>query len=280
MNMEASQFRSLLLAISVGFSIGALAFLSKALIGDTAAISLSLALGFACTLYFGRKWHHETLRNLHRQTEKLKAITSLSGMMKDQPIYWSEHAFAPETLSLIMHLLQCLEPKRILELGSGISTLFVSAYLKNRPGTSLRSFDDNQRWADITQSRLQERNLAGNHVQVRAGPLVAIEVQGQKHQWYPIDPLPAGETYDFIIVDGPPSWHGDGLARLPTLYQLSPSMTEKSVLVLDDAHREWESEVAKRWQRDFPHLHFRKVDIGRGLLVVSASKSVFDLLPP
>ena len=82
-----------------------------------------------------------------------------------------------------------------------------------------------------------------------------------------------------IVVDGPPSWQGDAMARLPALYQLRAHLSDRGVLVLDDAGRPGEQSVAAPWRRDFPELHFRMVRTGRGLFVASVQSSTLDLLP-
>jgi hypothetical protein len=69
------------------------------------------------------------------------------------------------------------------------------------------------------------------------------------------------------------------MARLPALYELRGHLSDKGMLVLDDAARAGERAIAQQWQRDFPDLHFRMVQTGRGLFVASVQKSALDLLP-
>lgn len=69
------------------------------------------------------------------------------------------------------------------------------------------------------------------------------------------------------------------MARLPALYVLRQHLSNNGLLVLDDAARPGERAIAQQWQRDFPDLHFRMVQTGRGLFVAAVQKSTLDFLP-
>lgn len=276
--LACTKNRNAILGWSVGTFLFVLGAIVYAYFGASLATSATASIGFGIALSFGRKWYRIIMCRVEQHTEHLKAVTVLSGMMDGPPVYWSPHAVAPETLCLILHLLHCLRARRILELGSGISTLFIAKLLKDSGSGTIHSFDHDKRWADVTAAGLQERGL-GHVAHVTVAPLEKIDVRGEIFTWYCLPNFEPGETVDFIIVDGPPAWQGDDLARLPALYQLRGAMNANTVVVLDDANRGWETEVARRWRRDFPDLRFQKIDVGRGLLVVSESTMVFDLLP-
>jgi hypothetical protein len=75
-------------------------------------------------------------------------------------------------------------------------------------------------------------------------------------------------------------WHYQSTARTSSWYDISTIATDTRFdLVLDDAGRGGEAEIARQWQRDFPDLHFRMVGVGRGLFVASVQASTLDLLP-
>lgn len=258
----------MIVGVSVGWIAGAVPW------GAIASVAAAAGIGAGV----GRRWHHERLGEQRRHAESLKAMISLSALSDGRFTYWSPHAVAPETLELIIHLAQSLRARRVLELGSGVSTVFLARALASHDGEGrVDSFDHQERWANTVRGALCERTLS--HVaSVRVAPLSGgVQVGAEVLPWYELPDL--APAYDLIVVDGPPSWTGDGGARLPALYRLKPWMKGKTVLLLDDANRGWETEVARQWRRDFPDLHFRTVDVGRGLLVVSASAEVFDLLP-
>ena len=76
-----------------------------------------------------------------------------------------------------------------------------------------------------------------------------------------------------------PTPSGDAQARLPALYRLRRHLSDRGLLMLDDAARSGERAIAEQWRKAFPELHFRYVPVGRGLLVASVSRDTLDLLP-
>jgi predicted O-methyltransferase YrrM len=203
----------------------------------------------------------------------LRGVTA-AGM----PVYWTEHAIAPESLVLVQQLITYIGARRVLELGSGISTVVIGqAFRRANEGHSL-SFDDDEHWATETADTLKREGLEP-FAEVRVAPLKEISSGGRKALWYDLSSLGNEASFDLVLVDGPPAWKNDRLARLPALYELRRHMSDHAVLVLDDALRGGEVEIANKWQHDFPELHFRTVHIGRGLFVVSLQKSAFNILP-
>ena len=140
------------------------------------------------------------------------------------------------------------------------------------------SLDDDARWAEQSAATIKREKL-DSFAEVRVAPLVPVTTAGRESQWYDISGLDPAARFDLIIVDGPPAWRGDSLTRLPALYQLRQRLSDNGVLVLDDAQRGGETEIGRRWQQDFPDLHYRMVSVGRGLFVAAVQRSSLDLLP-
>ncbi len=195
-----------------------------------------------------------------------------------KPLYWNEHAITPEALTVVLHLISALGVRHVLELGSGLSTLAIARTLHQAGGGSVLSVDDDARWAEMTAASLKQEGL-DEIAEVRVVPLAEIASGGRRAPWYDLAGADRQARYDLILVDGPPAWKGDALARLTALYELKGQLSEKGVLLLDDAARPGETEIERQWQRDCPDLHFRKVRIGRGLLAVSMTAAALDLLP-
>jgi predicted O-methyltransferase YrrM len=272
--------------MSRNLALGALGFAAILCAGATgfvatgsgvAAILAAVAAGFASLLALGRKWYRELLRSQRSQTEHLRAVTVLSCALDGPPVYWSAEALAPESLHLILHVTRCLRVRSVLELGSGVSTLYIANLLKSLGGGMVDSFDHEERWARLTEANLADHGLR-DMARIRIAALESTDLRNETVVWYSLPPFPAGLVYDLIIVDGPPASREKPHARLPALYRLRHLMGSKSVLVLDDVNRDWEAHVASRWERDFPDLRFRRLGVGEGLLIVSQSSEVFDLL--
>jgi predicted O-methyltransferase YrrM len=266
--LGAMGFAAILCAGAAGYAVSG---------SGSVAILAAVAVGFASVLALGRKWYRELLRSERCQTEHLRAVTVLSNALSGPAVYWSAEALAPESLHLILHLARCLRVRKVLELGSGISTLYIANLLKSLGGGTVDSFDHEERWARQTEANLVDHALRDS-ARIGVAPLVATDMRSESVLWYGLPPFPAGPPYDLIIVDGPPASPARPHARLPALYKLRHVMGDRTVLVLDDVNRDWEAEVASRWERDFPDLRFRRLGVGEGLLIVSQSSEVFDLL--
>jgi predicted O-methyltransferase YrrM len=248
--------------------------------GAPTAPSLLISLGVAVALLLalGRRWYRQVIARINAQSDHLQSAIGIAATSAGIPVYWSGHAITPETLKLIQHIVDSTGVRSVLELGSGISTLLLSNDFRRRGGGRVLSFDDDARWAEQTRQRLQHEKLDGI-AEVRVAPLVEVEAGGRRSRWYDLAALEPDARFDLILVDGPPSWQGDTLARLPALYRLRRHLSDNGLLVLDDAARPGERTVGEHWRRDFPDLHFRMVHTGRGLLVASVQKSTLDLLP-
>jgi|SRR5882757_5472166 len=242
------------------------------------AAIVSVGAGVAVVIALVRYWYRQIVARIDAQTVHLRSAIGVAATTGDIPTYWSDHAITPEALRLIQHLLDSLDARLVMELGSGVSTLLIAHAFRRKGGGSVLSFDDDARWAEQTSATLHREKL-DTFAEVRVAPLVDIEAGGRHSPWYDLSSLAPAERFDLIIVDGPPAWRGDKMARLPALYRLRQHLSDNGVLVLDDASRGGETLIALQWQRDFPDLHFRMVQIGRGLLVVSVQKSALDLLP-
>ena len=242
------------------------------------ALLASLGVAVAAILALGRRWYRQVIARIDARALHLQSAIGIAATSDGIPVYWSDHAITPETLKLVQHLVDSLEVRTVMELGSGISTLLLANDFRHRGTGSVLSFDDDARWAAQTSAKLGQEKLDG-FAEVRVAPLVDLDAGGRRAKWYDLASLDDAARFDLIIVDGPPAWHGDALARLPALYQLRRHLSDKGVLVLDDAARTGERTIARQWQRDFPDLHFRMVQTGRGLFVASVQKSALDLLP-
>lgn len=242
------------------------------------AVIASVAAAVGAMLTLQRRWYRQIIARIESQSTHLRSAIGHAAAAGDLPVYWSEHAITPETLSLFQHLVSGVPAPRVLELGSGVSTLLLANTFRRAGEGQVLSLDDDERWGAQTRATIAREKL-DSFAQVVIAPLVSGEAGGRKSDWYDISSLPPDARFDLIVVDGPPSWRGDELARLPALYHLKPYLSESGVLVLDDAARGGEREVARRWQQDFPELHFRMVDVGRGVFVVAVQAASLDLLP-
>src|SRR5947208_1580491 len=81
------------------------------------------------------------------------------------------------------------------------------------------------RRAGQTAATLRREKL-DTFAEVRVAPLVDIDAGGRHAPWYDLSSLAPAQRFDLIIVDGPPAWRGDKMARLPALYRLRQHLSD------------------------------------------------------
>jgi predicted O-methyltransferase YrrM len=251
-----------------------------ALLGAPTGVSLivEIGCGVGVVVAFGRRWYRQIIACTEARTAHLRSTIGIAATAGGIPTYWTEHSITPETLTQIQQLIAALDVRQVLELGSGLSTLLIAHAFRRAGAGKVLSLDDDARWAAQTNATLKRESLDG-FAEVRVAPLKDVTSGGRTAPWYDLSGLDEQARFDLVIVDGPPAWKGDSMARLPALYELRRRLGDNGVLVLDDASRGGETTIARQWQRDFPDLHFRMVGVGRGLFVASVQKSTLDLLP-
>jgi hypothetical protein len=127
----------------------------------------------------------------------------------------------------------------ILECGSGLTTILVGAVMQQRNGT-LWSLEHTPAWADRVARCLARFRIDA----VRLCRVPLNDYAG--FTWYdpPMSALP--ESFALVICDGPPADTPGGR------YGLGPVMRERlkrgCVILLDDAEREQEQAIARRWR--------------------------------
>lgn len=247
-------------------------------ISGSVAVIVTVGCGTGLVVAFGRRWYRQIVARTGEQTAHLRSAIGIAATAGGIPTYWTEHSITPETLMQIQQLIAALGLRQVLELGSGLSTLLIAHSFRRDGVGKVLSLDDDARWAAHTNATLKRENLDG-FAEVRVAPLKDVTAGGRTAPWYDLSSLDEQARFDLVIVDGPPAWKGDSMARLPALYELRRRLSDKGVLVLDDASRGGETAIAQQWRRDFPDLYFKMVGVGRGLFVASVQKSTLDLLP-
>lgn len=179
----------------------------------------------------------------------------------------SPGAMEPANLQILLEILDEIQPRKIIELGPGISTLITAAFLAESGAGHIVSFEHSDDWV-----KLCNRSLARNHLTpyatVRHVPLVPMVAFKEEVCWY--DLSASAEVFDgieLLIVDGPPAVTNP-LTRLPALSFFIRKLAPNSIILLDDGHRSGEQAIVKVWRSVFPQLavEFRPTASGLWLL--------------
>ncbi|MDP8207828.1 MAG: class I SAM-dependent methyltransferase [Candidatus Electryonea clarkiae] len=170
-------------------------------------------------------------------------------------------AVAPDTAALYMHLLQLHKPETIVELGSGTSTI-ISGYMCQRNGKGrVIAIDDDEHWTQDTRNMLETHGL-GENIEVRYAPLVPVEIDGRKFNWYDPKVLEDIKKIDLLLVDGPKDSLDAG-NRNPALDLLADRLSENAIVLADDTDRpKWKKKVYEWGEKNgfevdapYPNMH-------------------------
>jgi predicted O-methyltransferase YrrM len=129
----------------------------------------------------------------------------------------------------------------ILECGSGLSTLLLGL-VADRTERHVFSLEDNAFWA--TKVRGVLRRYGVSNVEI-----FASELRGYgAYSWYdpPLDKLP--RDFSLVVCDGPQGTTPGG--RYGLLPLMRSRLRPGCIILLDDAHRPAEREIAARWARE------------------------------
>jgi predicted O-methyltransferase YrrM len=177
----------------------------------------------------------------------------------DRPrLTWGAGAMRPEGLVAVCNDVILNGRDRVVELGSGVSTILLARLLtRRRPrgGWRLAAVEHDARWAQRVSDQLDSEHLR-RHVTVVHAPLVPHRLAAADLGWYDeaavvagLDAVLRGDLIDLVVVDGPPAYAaGHGLARYPALPVLQHRLAPGATIVLDDIDRPGEQEVLRRWE--------------------------------
>jgi predicted O-methyltransferase YrrM len=162
---------------------------------------------------------------------------------------FSDWSLTPAALELVLARITP-DCERIVECGSGISTIVIARLLAARGHGQLHALEHDPRWAGETRRRIEAEGLAGRAAVVQA-PLCPHPLAQPGCEWYDaraLERLPLG--IDLLLVDGPPGGApGIERARYPALPALASRLSPGATVILDDVERPGERWILDRWRR-------------------------------
>lgn len=171
-------------------------------------------------------------------------------------------AISAEIALYLVEKVREMKPAVLVELGSGSSTLILAMALERfAPEARLISVEQDEQYA----AKVAARVTAWPQVSVRHAPLV--------EGWYDRSTLKDIRDVDLLLVDGPRG-QLEHPVREPALPYFIDRLTQRGVVVLDDASRKAEQLVIERWREAFPTLSLTMIGSHKGAAVFcAASKS-------
>jgi predicted O-methyltransferase YrrM len=169
-------------------------------------------------------------------------------------------AASPDVLLTLLDLAKSSKPSRVLDLGSGMSTLVLA---KCAPQAEIISIDNSAEYAGKTEKLLAAHGLT--NVDVRVATLTP---HASGVDWYDLAQLRDVSNIDFLFVDGPPG-SKNPKARHPVIVECISKLSPRAVIVIDDAGREGEKEMAHEFAKLLPShsLEFLSHEKGTAVLL-------------
>lgn len=213
---------------------------------------------------FNRKIERDGFLNF-QQTEALTNLLAVMqpGLPLPQTRGW---AVWPDFLSTLYTLIREKQPRLIVELGSGVSTLVSGYALRQNGGGRIVSLDHSDDWLQATGTHI-ERHGVGDYVELRHAPLQAVDVRGRSALWYDTRQTADLRDIDILVVDGPPG-STQPMARYPALPLLFDRLSPDAVILVDDANRDDEQRMVKQWLTLFDGLDAEFLRLGQGAYVL------------
>jgi len=205
---------------------------------------------------------HSTDLLLRAQSREVEALVQLfQGFTPRAPMPSSgDFALNPTDLLELLHLIRVRQPRLVVELGSGTSSVWIG-YALEESGGRLISLDHDPEYAQKTRALLTAHGLAGV-AEVRHAALSPLTIEDKTYQWYDVAELADLRGIDLLLVDGPPEATGPD-ARFPALHVLEPKLAGTATIVFDDAHRHDEQAALVRWTETFAGLSRERELLGR-----------------
>jgi predicted O-methyltransferase YrrM len=191
---------------------------------------------------------------------KLLILHSLSSL-KTIPIQ-SDWQIQWELIFCLNMLIKELRPEKVLEFGSGYSTLIIANALKqNNLNYPLHSVENDLEYLDSTKRLLSTNEI--DNVNFIHSPLMWSE----NSYWYNIPREFASQRFDLILIDGP---HNDRKNGLNFFKMISH---ENSVFLIDDYFSK-ESNGLSEISNFFPNFEVRTFGIEREFGIVASRETM------
>ena len=185
----------------------------------------------------------------------------ISSVIDDPRLDWSGWAIGKPSAIELQQYLERTCPKRILEVGSGTSTVLFAEYA-SRHEAEVVSLGHDAKFQDQTSKLLSDFKLR-DHVDLRLAPLEPYKcLDGCSYPWHATK---LEGFYDFVFIDGPPMKYG----RQAGYFALAPYLARNWELWLHDVARDHEKRCISLWKLYFSFDYQMSFSEPRGIAKLS-----------
>lgn len=155
-----------------------------------------------------------------------------------------------DTCQFLGRVCETFRPRHVLEFGTGLSTIILAHEASKGNIEKIWSIDHLIDFYNHPR-KILERNCHDRFVNFLSFPLKLTFLAGKIFQFYsmPKDFFKEIRFLDLVIIDGPPYYYN---GREAALYLVYPYLSQRGLVVLDDANRENREQVYfKNWKDYF-----------------------------
>lgn len=264
LTLDPKKFALLLAACSAALLLVALIFPKLLVFSGFLLVFLLIFFAYLASDYQYRQLKRESLMSYQNAEIRDDLIRFFSPRyFLPQTRHW---AASPDFLKLVVTEILDRKPNLILELGSGVSSVFIAYALEKNGSGKLLSIDHEQPYARLTAQALDQHQLSSK-VDIVHAPLQKLTLAEGVWKWYDpafIQNLP---PVDMLIVDGPP-FKLQPLSRYPALPILLDKLSDSALIFIDDYIREDEQEMVQKWLKAFPGWAIRSYATDKGTAIL------------
>jgi hypothetical protein len=210
------------------------------------------------------------------------ALAALTPLVTEY-VAWTAWSMRPAVLVSIINEIALKKRQRVVELGSGTSTIILARALQ-RSGGTLLSIEHDEEWAVYIAGLIRAEGLGDVATVERVDLAPYTEAHPAEasdwkvpDEWYQSSVLRSvvPSDVDLLVVDGPPAGRQeDVLVRHPAVPVLGDRLAKDFTLLLDDADRPAERETVARWEIEL-RVEFAIVE----RLSLAVARSTGGLIP-
>ena len=145
----------------------------------------------------------------------------------------------------VLQMIREVKPARIVEFGSGISSIRLAMTF---PNVEITSIENSLKFFNEVRA-LKEKYVPENLLNLKFSPLRFQRYGASFFLTY--QPVEVPESVDCVIVDGPPTMF-TVRGREACLYQVYNSLRTGGVVIIDDYRRRSERMVVRNWCLTYP----------------------------
>jgi GT2 family glycosyltransferase/predicted O-methyltransferase YrrM len=211
----------------------------------------------------------ETEKEIDDKYKQLEILTSLYASLNIQTPLPETGGWAayPDFLKKIAETILLKQPKFIVEASSGVSSIIIGYCFKKLGTGKVISLEHDLNYVEKSRTLIKRHKLQ-DYVEIIHAPLKKFTITNKEWLWYDISSLENQPPIEMIVVDGPPIYI-QNLSRYPVIPLLYNSMSDNSILILDDGVRAEEKEITRRWEEEFEDVSIEFFNFQSGAFLVS-----------